>query len=101
MEKYLNDTIQEKSKADVERISKTDLMPKYYIRKQFITDSLRAIEWFKITKDSSYIKKYVFEKSSAPNSGKKKEQKKQNNKENLATLNDERSHRQKQPLRTR
>ncbi|HET6721856.1 MAG TPA: penicillin-binding protein 2, partial [Chitinophagaceae bacterium] len=37
MEKYLNDTIQEKSKADVERISKTDLMPKYYIRKQYIT----------------------------------------------------------------
>jgi penicillin-binding protein 2 len=63
MEKYLNDTIQEKSKADVERISKADLMPKYYVRKQRIEDSLRAREWFKITKDSTYLKKYVFEKS--------------------------------------
>jgi len=61
MEKYLNDTIQEKSKADVERISKADLMPKYYVRKQKVEDSLRAREWFRITKDSAYLKKYVFE----------------------------------------
>jgi penicillin-binding protein 2 len=67
MEKYLNDTIQEKSKADVERISKADLMPKYYVRKQRIEDSLRAREWFKITKDSSYLKKYVFEKLNRKN----------------------------------
>ena len=58
MEKYLNDTIQAKSKADVERISKANLMPSYLKRLQYQSDSLRAIEWYKITKDSSYLKKY-------------------------------------------
>jgi penicillin-binding protein 2 len=100
MEKYLNDTIQEKSKADVVRISETDLMPKYYIRKQFIEDSIRAFIWFEKTKDSAYIKKYVFEKTTLPEPQKKQKQKKQNNKENLATLNNEKSHRQKQLVRT-
>ena len=66
MEKYLNDTLQTKSKEDVERIANTDLMPKYYIRKQFVTDSIRAFEWFKMTKDSSYIERYVLEKSPLP-----------------------------------
>ena len=100
MEKYLNDTIQEKSKEDVERISKTDLMPKYYIRKQFITDSLRAVEWFKITKDSSYIKKYVFGKTATPGSEKNKEQGEQKKKESMVLWNHERSYRQKQVVRT-
>ena len=59
MEKYLNDTIQEKSKADVERISKANLMPVYLDRLQFIEDSIRAYKWFEITKDSLYIKKYL------------------------------------------
>lgn len=77
MEKYLNDTIQEKSKADVERISKADLMPKYYVRKQRVEDSLRAREWFKITKDSSYLKKYVFEKTKEKNNEKDKGEEKQ------------------------
>jgi penicillin-binding protein 2 len=101
MEKYLNDTIQEKSKADVERISTTNLMPKYYIRKQFIEDSLRAIEWFKKTKDSSYLKKYVLEDSSMPGSKKDKEKNKQRyKKESLVIWNDERTGRQKQFART-
>jgi penicillin-binding protein 2 len=59
IEKYLNDTIQKKSEADVERISKADLMPAYFKRLQFKTDSVRAIEWFQKTKDSSYIEKYT------------------------------------------
>src|SRR4029079_3465264 len=50
MEKYMNDTLQTKSKEDLERISKANLMPKYYIRKQKIADSTRAFEWFKMTK---------------------------------------------------
>jgi len=68
MEKFLNDTIQETSKAEVERISHADLMPKYYVRKQKIADSLRAIEWFKMTKDSSYLKKYAYENINKNNS---------------------------------
>jgi hypothetical protein len=43
MEKYLNDTLQTKSKEDLERISNANLMPKYYIRKQKIADSIRAL----------------------------------------------------------
>jgi penicillin-binding protein 2 len=72
MEKYLNDTIQEKSKADVERISNTNLMPKYYVRKQHIADSTRAREWFKMTKDSSYLKKYVWENKQGQDPDKKR-----------------------------
>jgi penicillin-binding protein 2 len=66
MEKYLNDTLDERSKADIERIANTDLMPKYYIRKQAIEDSTRAFQWFKITKDSTYIQRYSFEKTTLP-----------------------------------
>jgi penicillin-binding protein 2 len=59
IEKYLNDTLQTKSVADVERISNADLMPAYFKRLQFKTDSLRAIEWFQKTNDSSYLEKYI------------------------------------------
>ena len=59
IEKYLNDSLQTKSLADLERISKTDLMPAYFKRLQFKTDSLRAIDWFQKTKDSSYLEKYT------------------------------------------
>lgn len=61
IEKYLNDTIQAKSVADVERISKANLMPVYFKRLQYKTDSLRAIEWFQKTKDSSYLEKYAYQ----------------------------------------
>jgi penicillin-binding protein 2 len=59
MEKYLNDTIQEKSKADVEKISTTNLMPVYLKRLQFIEDSVRARRWFELTKDSIHLRKYI------------------------------------------
>jgi penicillin-binding protein 2 len=63
LEKYLNDTLQEKSKADLERISTTNLMPPYLKRLQFKEDSTRARRWFEIKKDSAYLKKYLsFEK---------------------------------------
>ena len=58
IEKYLNDTIQKKSEADVERISKANLIPAHYKRLQYKADSVRAFEWFRMTKDSSYIRKY-------------------------------------------
>jgi len=96
MEKYLNDTLQTKSKEDLERISNANLMPKYYVRKQKVADSLRAFEWFKLTKDSSYIKKYVLEKASTPGSEKNKDQGKQKEKEEIVIWNDTRTQRQKQ-----
>lgn len=66
MEKYLNDTIQEKSKADVERIANTNKMPTWLTREQYRTDSIRAYEWFKMTRDSAYIYRYVFETAPVP-----------------------------------
>jgi penicillin-binding protein 2 len=100
MEKYLNDTLQEKSKADVERISNADLMPKYYIRKQFIADSVRAFEWFKMTKDSAYIKKYVFERTPEPVQKKKNDLPAQRNNTDVAIWKEERLNRQKPIART-
>lgn len=66
MEKYLNDTIQKSSIADVERIANTNKMPTWLTREQYRTDSIRAFEWFKMTKDSTYIHKYVFENTPVP-----------------------------------
>lgn len=59
MEKYLNDTLQTKSKEDLERVANSNLMPAYLKRLQYKTDSTRAQEWFRKTKDSAYIKKYI------------------------------------------
>lgn len=59
MEKYLNDTIQEKSKEDLERISTANLMPDYLKRLQFIEDSTRARKWLEMYNDSSHLKKYL------------------------------------------
>jgi penicillin-binding protein 2 len=60
MEKYLNDTLTKQTVADYERISNTNKMPAYLKREQQIVDSVRAFEWFKMTKDSAYIRKYVY-----------------------------------------
>ena len=62
IEKYLNDTLMTKSQADLERISTANLMQAYFKRIQFIDDSTRAVEWFKMTKDSSYLEKYTINK---------------------------------------
>ena len=59
LEKYLNDTLQTKSKEDLERISNSNLMPPYLQRLQFKEDSIRARKWFEMTKDSAYLKSYV------------------------------------------
>ena len=72
MEKYLNDTITKASKADYDRISTTNKMPKHLARLQYKEDSIRARKWFEMTKDSSYIEKYTgIKPSKIP--GKKKE----------------------------
>jgi len=59
VEKYLTDSIRTERMKDVERIAGSNLMPDYLPRYQFYTDSVRAQKWFSITKDSSYIKKYL------------------------------------------
>lgn len=74
MEQYLNDTIRTEKLPEIDRIANANLMPSYLDRLQYITDSSRAQEWFRMTKDSSYIKKYIFKttrRESTPVPGKK------------------------------
>ncbi len=59
MEKFINDTLRTERLSEVERIANANLMPGWLKREQFREDSFRAIKWFKITKDSSYLKKYT------------------------------------------
>ncbi|MCH5715107.1 penicillin-binding transpeptidase domain-containing protein [Niabella hibiscisoli] len=58
MEKYLFDTLNAKSEADVERTAKVNLMPPYLPRLQYLTDSARAHQWLKDYQDSSLILKF-------------------------------------------
>ncbi len=57
VEKYLNDTLSNRSKADSARIASANLMPAYFKRLQQKEDSIRSRQWFKITKDSSYLRR--------------------------------------------
>jgi penicillin-binding protein 2 len=59
LEKYLNDTLQTKSKEDLERISNSNIMPPYLKRLQFIEDSTRARKWFEMYGDSTFLKKFI------------------------------------------
>ena len=64
LEKYLNDTLRAERIKEVDRISGANLMPGYLAREQYRADSTRAFNWFKITKDTSVIKKFL--RRSAP-----------------------------------
>ncbi|HVF96839.1 MAG TPA: penicillin-binding protein 2 [Flavisolibacter sp.] len=59
MEKYLNDTLSAASVKKADDFSKKDLMPAILKVEQFIADSTRAYFYYNLTKDSSYIKKYL------------------------------------------
>ncbi len=59
MEKYLNDTLRPESIKKVQYISSANLMPGWLIREQYKADSVRAYFYYKLTKDSSYIKKFI------------------------------------------
>lgn len=60
VEKYINDTLRTERLQQVEKIAGANLMPSYLNRLQYIEDSTRAQRWFEMTKDSNYIKKYIF-----------------------------------------
>jgi penicillin-binding protein 2 len=66
VEKYINDTLRTERLKQVEDIAGANLMPSYLHRLQYIEDSTRAHRWFELTKDSSYIKKYIFERYREP-----------------------------------
>jgi penicillin-binding protein 2 len=66
IEKYLNDTLRPERVKEVDRISAANLMPGYLNRLQYIEDSSRAYHWFKITKDSSYLRRFFKKGAVAP-----------------------------------
>lgn len=66
VEKYLTDSLRADRKADAERISNANLMPSYLPRLQYKEDSVRARFYFKLTKDSAYIQKYLHKPNTLP-----------------------------------
>lgn len=59
IEKYLTDSLRPDRLKEVDRIAAADLMPGWLSREQFKADSVRAYYYFNLTKDSSYLKKFV------------------------------------------
>jgi len=59
VEKYLRDTLTTERLKKVEEIAATNKMPDYLERVQYKADSTRGFQWFKLTKDSSYIRNYL------------------------------------------
>jgi penicillin-binding protein 2 len=59
VEKYLRDTLTTERLKKVEEIAATNKMPGYIERVQYKADSTRGFEWFKLTRDSSYIRNYL------------------------------------------
>jgi penicillin-binding protein 2 len=74
VEKYLTDSLRTERMAEVKRISEANIIPDYFERLQYKTDSIRARKWFELTKDSNYIKKYLPRRSVNTNSAKKQSQ---------------------------
>jgi penicillin-binding protein 2 len=59
MEKYLLDSLSKKAETEIEIFAEKNLMPSYYPRLQYITDSSRAEEWAKKYGDSTKLKKFL------------------------------------------
>ncbi len=64
IEKYLNDTMRTESVKRIDELANKNLMPEILKLEQYLEDSARAYQWFKITKDSNYIRKYLPRRSS-------------------------------------
>ena len=83
VEKYLTDSLRTEQIAEVVRIASANLMPDWLPREQYKQDSIRAYQWFKLTKDSSYINKYLFHSSSSHRDNRIPENKNANVKESM------------------
>lgn len=68
MEKYLNDTLRPERVKEVERIAAADLMPGWILREQYKADSTRAWNWYKRTKDTSVLRRFLRKYSESPDS---------------------------------
>lgn len=70
MEKYLTDSLRPESVKKAKEMSERNLMPAILKVQQYLADSVRAFQWYKMTKDSAYIRKYL------PGGGRSQTQKK-------------------------
>ena len=59
LEKYLTDSLRADSRKEVERVTAINLIPKYFATEQYTADSIRAFNYFKLTNDTSVIKKFL------------------------------------------
>jgi penicillin-binding protein 2 len=59
LEKYLKDTLRDIQVKQVERIASANLMPGFLVREQYKQDSIRAYNYFRITKDTAALKKFM------------------------------------------
>jgi penicillin-binding protein 2 len=65
IEKYLTDSLRSDRLKEVDRIAAANLLPGWLPQAQYKADSARAQFYFKLTKDSNYLKKF-FKKSIPP-----------------------------------
>jgi penicillin-binding protein 2 len=72
VEKYLTDSLRAERVKEVDRIAAANLMPSFLTREQFKADSIRGYKWFEMTKDSSYIEKFITIIKTPVNKAKKK-----------------------------
>jgi len=66
LEKYLKDTLRDVQLKQVERIAAANLMPGYLTREQYKQDSIRAYNYFKVTKDTATLRKFLERPKPAP-----------------------------------
>jgi penicillin-binding protein 2 len=81
---------------EADRIAAANLMPSWLKQEQKREDSIRAFQWFKITKDSSFIHRYVFDEPAVPLGNRKKNENKTPHSELTAMMADNKQLRKKQ-----
>ncbi len=59
LEKYLTDSLRADSRKEADRVAAINLIPKYFAAEQYTADSLRVFNYFKLTNDTSVIKKFL------------------------------------------
>jgi penicillin-binding protein 2 len=58
VEKFITDSLTTERKKLADEIANKNLMSDYLVREQYKQDSIRAYNWFKLTKDTSVIKRF-------------------------------------------
>ena len=59
LEQYLTDSLRAVTRKEVERVTAINLIPGYFAGEQYTADSIRAFNYFRLTKDTSVIRKFL------------------------------------------